>query len=92
LNQYYPTYVSPPGETLLEMIEEAGLTPESFADRANLDHKKIIELIEGKASLTEEIALQLEKNLQVPADFWMRREQNYRLSLEQRKSRVLIET
>ena len=87
LNHYYPTNVSPPGETLLEMIEEAGLTPESFADLVNLDHEKIIALLKGKAPLTEEIALQLEENFKVSAEFWTRREQHYRLSLEQRKSR-----
>jgi HTH-type transcriptional regulator/antitoxin HigA len=40
------------------------------------------ELLTGKASITPDIAMLLEKVVGVPAGFWMERERNYREELE----------
>ncbi len=77
-NQYAPDYVSPPGETLLEMIEERGMTQADLAVRTGHPRKVINKIIKGKARLTPETALELEHVLGVPARFWLTREQWYR--------------
>jgi len=43
--------------------------------------KTINEIIQGKAQITPETALQLERVVGIPADFWVERERRYRLKL-----------
>jgi HTH-type transcriptional regulator/antitoxin HigA len=77
-NQYRPDEVTPPGETLLEILEERGLTQADLAERTGRSRKSIHEIIEGKAEITPETALQLEGFLSIPASFWNQRERHYR--------------
>jgi len=77
-NQYVPDYVSPPGETLLEVIEDKEMSQVELAKRMGRPQKTINEIIQGKAALTPETALQLERVLNIPASFWNNRERQYR--------------
>jgi addiction module HigA family antidote len=88
-NQYLPDTVSPPGQTLQEVLEERGMSQAELAQRTGRPKKTINEIIRGKAALTPETAIQLERVLGTPASFWNNREQNYRDWLarqEERKS------
>jgi HTH-type transcriptional regulator/antitoxin HigA len=80
-NEYQPDLVSPPGETLLEMLEERGMSQAELAERTGRPKKTINEIIKGKATITPATALQLERVLGAPAGFWIIREQHYRESL-----------
>ena len=77
-NQYQPDSVSPPGETLLETLETIDMSQAELARRMGRPVKTINEIIQGKAAITAETALQLEQVLDVPASFWLKREQQYR--------------
>ena len=91
-NQYQPDVISPPGETLLETIEALGLTQAALAERTGRPLKTINEIIKGKAAITPETALQLERVLGVPAHFWVNREAYYRENLaRQEEQRRLAE-
>src|ERR1035438_10206680 len=80
-NQYVPDVVSPPGETLLELLESRRMSQAELADRTGRPKKTINEIVRGKAAITAETALQFERVLGIPASFWMAREQNYREAL-----------
>lgn len=80
-NQYTPDTVSAPGETLLEILENLGMTQAQLAERTGRPKKTINEIIKGKAAITPDTALQLERVLGVSASFWNQREQHYRESL-----------
>ncbi|MBR8835064.1 MAG: HigA family addiction module antidote protein [Stigonema ocellatum SAG 48.90 = DSM 106950] len=80
-NQYMPNYASPPGETLQEVLEERGMSQAELAERTGRPKKTINEIINGKAAITPETALQLERVLGIPASFWNNREQHYREAL-----------
>lgn len=80
-NEYQPDYVSAPGETLLETLETIGMSQAELAKRMGRPVKTINEIIQGKAAITVETALQLEQVLGIPASFWLKREQHYRESL-----------
>src|SRR3989442_1452230 len=80
-NEYRPDYVSPPGETLTETLETTGMSQAELAKRMGRPVKTINEIIQGKAAITAETALQLEQVLNIPASFWLKREQQYRESL-----------
>lgn len=84
-NQFVPDYVSPPGETLLETLEAIGMSQAELAKRTGRPKKVINEIIKGKAAITPETAIQLERVLSIPAGFWNNRERDYREALARLK-------
>lgn len=80
VNEYTPDSVSLPGETLREVLDERQMTQADLAERMGLPKKTVNEIVQGKAAITPEAALQLERVLGVPADFWNNLEQNYQES------------
>ena len=80
-NKYSPDSVSPPGETLLETIEALGMSSADVAKGTGLSMKTIHKIIKGKAPITPELSLELERVLGVPASFWNNRERHYRKNL-----------
>ncbi len=80
-NQFTPDYAVSPGETLLETIEAMGMSQAELADRTGRPKKTINEIIKGKAAITPETALQLERVLGTPAGFWNNLERNYQETL-----------
>jgi len=79
--QYHPQTVSPPGETLAETLEELEMSQADLARRMGRPTKTINEIVQGKAAILPETALQLENVLGIPASFWMAREMAYRTAL-----------
>lgn len=77
-NEYHPDSVSAPGETLSETLDALGMSQTELAKRMGRPIKTINEIIQGKAAITPETALQLEQVLHIPASFWLNREQHYR--------------
>jgi addiction module HigA family antidote len=86
-NQYTPDVVSPPGETLKETLEALGMSQAELAERMGRPKKTINEIIKGKAALTPDTALQLERVLGIPAGFWSNRDHHYREFLAKRQER-----
>ncbi|WP_242046589.1 HigA family addiction module antitoxin [Cylindrospermum sp. FACHB-282] len=86
-NQYNPDYVSAPGDTLLEVLEERGMTQAELAERTGRPKKTINEIIKGKAAITPETALQLELVFNIPASFWNNHERHYREFLAQQEEK-----
>lgn len=82
---YQPAEVSAPGTTLLDLLEERGMTQVELAERTGRPLKTINEIIKGKAIITSETAIQLERVLGTPAEFWTQREANYRAFLARQK-------
>lgn len=82
---YEPDHAIPPGETLLETIEELDLTQKELALRMGRPLKTINQIIKGTARIMPETALQLEKVTGVPASFWNNAESDYREALARMK-------
>lgn len=89
---YQPDYTVPPGEILLETIEERGMTQAALSGRTGRKKKTINEIIKGKAPITPETALQLERVLGTPASFWNNLERNYRADLARLEERERLKT
>lgn len=77
-NQFVPDYAIVPGETLLDAIEALGMSQAELSERTGRPKKTINEIVKGKAPITPDTALQLERVLGVPAAFWNNLEKNYR--------------
>jgi addiction module HigA family antidote len=80
-NDFKPNYAVPPGETLKETLESLGMTQAELAQRTGRPKKTINEIIKGKATITPDTAIQLERALGVPASFWNNLERNYQETL-----------
>lgn len=75
---YAPREVSPPGDTLRDLMEERALTQAELSRRLGRPTQAVNEIVAGKKEITEDTALELERVLQVPAHFWLAREARYR--------------
>lgn len=74
-----------PGDTIQETLDALGITQTELAKRMKRPIKTVNEIIHGKAQITAETAIQLERVLKAPAEFWMALESNYRLAITRRK-------
>jgi len=70
-------YAIHPGVTLREKLEDLQITPKEFAVRTGKPIKTISNVLNGKSSITPEMAVQFEKVLKIPASFWMAKQANY---------------
>lgn len=75
---YQPAEVSPPGDTLRDLMEERDLTQAELSRRLGRPTQAVNEILAGKKEITEDTAIELERVLQVPAHFWLNREAQYR--------------
>ncbi len=76
-NKSKTNYAIHPGITLREKLEELQITPKEFAIRTGKPIKTISNVLNGKSSITPEMAVQFEKVLNIPANFWMAKQANY---------------
>lgn len=74
---FAPDWVSPPGESILDLTEERNWTQAELAQRLGFTEKHVSQLINGKVPLSLDAALRLERVLGSTADFWMTLESNY---------------
>lgn len=87
---FEPDWISPPGETIEDALEERGWTQVEFAERLGMSRKYVNELVKGHATLSAETALQLSIVLGSTADFWLRMEAGYRAQLATRHAREAL--
>ncbi len=88
--KFTPDYAIPPGETLLETIEELSITPKELSLRMDLSLDSINQLINGDIFLNREITLKLEEITGVEATFWSSLESQYRkTSTDNHKSDIM---
>lgn len=83
---YTPREVSPPGATLRDLMDERDWTQRELAHRLGRPIQAVNEILAGKKEITEDTALELERVLQVPAQFWLVRESQFRESLARQRS------
>jgi addiction module HigA family antidote len=77
LYKYQPDYAVHPGETLREKLNEINMTPKEFAVRTGKPEKTISKILNGKSSITPEMAVLFEKVSGIPADFWINKQARY---------------
>ena len=76
-----PDTVYPPGETLVEWLDEHGMTQVELAARLGLSAEHVNQIANGSAAITTRTALGLEQVTRVPASLWSNLELNYRAHL-----------
>ena len=76
---FSPDYAIHPGEILEETLDARGIRKGDFATRCGISTKTISLLINGKAPITPDTAIQFEKVLGVSAAIWLNLFTNYSL-------------
>ena len=77
INQYIPTIVFHPAETLREKLEEMGMGIKEFALRTGKPEKTIIAVLNEESSLTPEMAVLFENVTKIPASFWINKQARF---------------
>ncbi|MEE8058282.1 MAG: ImmA/IrrE family metallo-endopeptidase [Pseudomonadales bacterium] len=78
---FSPDWASPPGDTILDLMEERDWNQAELANRLGFSPKHLNQLIKSKVSLTYDAAQKLERVLGSSVSFWINREAKYRQQL-----------
>ena len=77
-----PDWVSPPGHTIISLLEQNELTLEDLAERIGRTKSITQKLLDGKHAIDVELARRLSDLFGASENFWMAREHDYRASIE----------
>lgn len=79
--KFDPDWASPPGDTIVDTINERGWTQVQVANQLGISRKHLNRLIRGEVALTDEMAIRLANVIGSTEQFWLRREARYRQQL-----------
>lgn len=74
-----PITATHPGEMIKDELKERGMTQKQLAEQAGITTSVLSETINGKRSVSLNVAVALEKALDIPADIWMNLQAQYDL-------------
>jgi len=74
---YQPNVAIFPGQTLARLLSKNSLSQKDLALKTGLTEKHISNIIQGKASITEDTAIKLEYVFGGKASFWINLQKNY---------------
>lgn len=74
-------YAVAPGEYLEEWIDDQDLSQQRVAELLGSSRKQVNEIINGRAPITSDTAMRLERVVGIPAGSWLRYEAAYRADL-----------
>ena len=80
-----PFKATHPGLVLKDELKAREVSQKKFAHCIKMQPTMLNEIIKGKRAVTAEIALILEKALDIPADFWMNFQKQYEFSTQIKK-------
>jgi HTH-type transcriptional regulator / antitoxin HigA len=90
-NEFDPDYVIHPGEILEETLQARGIGKSELALRSGLTTKTISQIVNGKAPITPETAVRLERILDVKATIWLKLDADNRLFIQKQQEKKLLE-
>lgn len=76
-----PLEATHPGEMIKDELRERGMTQKQLADETGIKPSVLSETINGKRSVSLNVAVALEKALGIPADIWINLQTNYNLDI-----------
>lgn len=82
MNPFEPKWTTPPGATVLDLLQERGLPVSELAQVVHKDLQSVSRLLFGVEPLTSDWAESLSRALGATPTFWLRREELYRADLK----------
>ncbi|MES2178229.1 MAG: helix-turn-helix domain-containing protein [Gemmatimonadota bacterium] len=83
---FRPDWVSVPGDTIADLLEERGWSQQDLATRTGFTKKHVNDLVRGKVPISPEAAQRLSTVLGSTTEFWLTREAKYRAGLEHERA------
>jgi plasmid maintenance system antidote protein VapI len=84
-NQFTPSVVFHPAETLREKLAEMGMDTKEFILRTGIPERTIIAVLNEVTQLTPEMAVLFENVSKIPAGFWIDKQTRYNEYKAQKK-------
>jgi len=81
-SDFCPNWKSPPGDTIIEMLDERELSVEAFSQLINETTSFASRLVAGTEPITHELAMKLSNVLGASTDFWLARDYDFRDATE----------
>jgi HTH-type transcriptional regulator / antitoxin HigA len=78
---FAPDWVSPPGETIMDLLDEREWTQTQLAKRLGYSEPQVSQLINGEIAISTEIAYKLVEIFGSTVNFWLKLEAIYRSQL-----------
>jgi HTH-type transcriptional regulator / antitoxin HigA len=78
---FNPDWVSPPGDTIADLLEERDLTQAQLAEQLDRTAAQIQQLLDGELAIDESTARKLAEILGSTEEFWLKSERLYRSRL-----------
>src|SRR5918912_2814725 len=78
IQEFRPDWVSAPGDTISDILRERSLSETEFAEQIGHTLEDAKDLLQGRATITLEVARRLERVLGASVEFWMSRDFQYR--------------
>ena len=75
---FEPNWLSAPGGTILDVIEETGMSSKDLAELLGYSLERTERLVAGKEAITRDVATLLAERVGGSKKFWLSRETNYR--------------
>lgn len=75
--KYQPHKVKSPGQVLKETLDDMGIKYSDFYKRAGIDKDYFYLFLDGKAPMSHELVVRLEKWAKLPAWLWERHEKRW---------------
>ena len=90
-NAFTPDWVSPPGDTISDILDEKKIATSDFAEQMRFSDQQAINLLSGRMKITKNIAKQLQNTIGPSSSFWVKRELFFqeRLKKQQRSNNTL---
>ena len=85
MNEYNPDYISPPGETINEILKFYEMDKKQFAEMMDLEDDEVEKLLKGDVEIDCDLATRLQVVVGVTVEFWLEREKQYREGLIRNK-------
>lgn len=83
---FTPDWLSAPGGTLLDVIEERGMSSKELASLLSISLDRTEKLLAGKESITRDVAKLIAERVGGSEKFWLSREGNYRSNISRLQS------
>jgi len=78
---FTPEWISHPGETIADFLEELDWTQVELAERLGFSKKHVSQLMNGKVAITSDTAIKLSQVLGSSVQFWLNLEADYQADL-----------
>ena len=87
-NEFNPDWCSAPGDTIIDILHDRGISIHDFANGIHLDLDKTNELLIGDYEIDDTLAFTLGQYFGNSGQFWINREKRYREGLKKGLKRI----